>query len=149
MFLANGGAAEFLADPPPCGGPLKVRSAETEMAYLMVFLVAVAVGAAVYVVTIREAPAGPVFSGLGRGDAAALSEGDAAVAASEQAGAYVRVSAMRPDWQTRLTGFLGLIVAVVMGAVVIAVSLYVAFSWLAHFLGGIVSSGSSVSTPGP
>lgn len=118
------------------------------MAYMMVFLVAVAVGAAVYVVTVREGLGARMFSGLTGAEAGALGGGDAAAAAAGQAGAYVRVSAMRPDWQTRLTGFLGLIVAVVVGAVVIAVSLYVAFSWLAHLLGGVVSSGNSVSPPG-
>lgn len=116
------------------------------MAYMMVFLVAVAVGAAVYVVTVREGLGARMFSGLTGAEAGAPGGGDAAAAG--QAGAYVRVSAMRPDWQTRLTGFLGLIVAVVVGAVVIAVSLYVAFSWLAHLLGGVVSSGNSVSPPG-
>jgi len=106
------------------------------MAYVMVFLVAVAVGAAVYVVGMREGSAAQGYPGVAAAGAGASGGADAA----GQAGAYVRVSAMRPDWQTRLTGFLGLIVAVVVGAVVLAVSLYVAFSWLVHLLGGVASS---------
>ena len=36
----------------------------------------------------------------------------------------------KPDWQSRLTGFLGLVIAVVTGAVLLAFTLYTGVDWL-------------------
>lgn len=89
------------------------------MAYAFVFLVAVAVGVGVYVSTVRGAR--PVAEGF-------EATGDAPAAGPP--GTYVPVVSSRPDWQSRLTGFLGLVIAVVAGAIVLAFTLYAGVEWL-------------------
>lgn len=88
------------------------------MAYAFVFLVAVGVGVAVYVTTVRSG--GPV---------AASSFGTAEPVPPDP-GLYVPVTPAKPDWQSRLTGFLGLVIAVVTGAVLLAFTLYTGVDWL-------------------
>lgn len=88
------------------------------MAYAFVFLVAVGVGVAVYITTVRTAgPMAQGFSGAGE-------------PASPDPGLYVPVTPAGPDWQSRLTGFLGLVIAVVAGAVLLALTLYTGVDWL-------------------
>jgi hypothetical protein len=89
------------------------------MAYAFVFLVAVGVGVAVYVTTVRSG-----------GSVAAGFSGASERSASPDPGLYVPVTPARPDWQSRLTGFLGLVIAVVAGAVLLAFTLYTAVDWL-------------------
>lgn len=88
------------------------------MAYAFVFLVAVGVGVAVYVTTMRSG--GPVAAG---------SFGTTEPVPPDP-GLYVPVTPAKPDWQSRLTGFLGLVIAVVTGAVLLAFTLYTGVDWL-------------------
>jgi hypothetical protein len=101
--------------------------------YLIVFVVAAAVGVAVYAITLREglqpAPAAPPGGGTGAG----ASE----TAAPPSDGTYVSVSGGTPDWQSRLTGLLGLVVAVVVGAVAMATIAYMAVSAIVRLVGGL------------
>jgi hypothetical protein len=46
----------------------------------------------------------------------------------------VTVSSARPDWQSRLTGFLGLVIAVVAGAIVLAFTIYAGVDTLVRFI---------------
>jgi hypothetical protein len=98
------------------------------MAYAFVFLVAVGVAVAVYVTTVRGGQ--PIADGFGP---------EAATPGSGDGGTYVPVTATRPDWQSRLTGFLGLLIAVVVAAIVVAASLYVGVSWLVETIGDLVT----------
>ena len=107
------------------------------MPYLLVLLVAAAVGAVVYFITLRtdaeyEGSDGATLSGAG---------------ASGPGSGYVPVGAIRTDWQTRVTGLLGLVIMVIVGAVVLAGSVYVGFSLLFHLIGNAASNGGA--TPGP
>lgn len=85
------------------------------MPYLIVLALASAVGVAVYAITLRagthpapiDAPAG---DDAPAGPPTYLAEPD------------------RPDWQERLTGLVGLLVAVVVGGVILAMALYVSVS---------------------
>jgi hypothetical protein len=90
------------------------------MGYAFVFLVAVAVGVGVYVTTVRG----------GR----AITEGFGTDPGSADPGTYVPVTPARPDWQSRLTGFLGLVIAVVVGAIVLAFTLYAGVEWLVELV---------------
>jgi hypothetical protein len=66
------------------------------------------------------------------------------VAPSAQHGrTYVPVSTTHQDWATRLTGLLGLLVTVVVGAVVLALSVYLSVGWLAHKIGDAASNGGA------
>lgn len=89
------------------------------MSYAFVLLLAVAVGAGVYISTIR---------GDGQVAQGPSSTGDPA-----ERGTYVPVAPEHPDWQSRLTGFLGLVVAVVVGAVLLAFTLYTGIERLIRF----------------
>jgi hypothetical protein len=94
------------------------------MGYLFVFLIAAAVGVAVYAITLRsDAPLTSAGSAPDPGTAA-------------PPGDYVTVTGWRPDWQSRLTGLLGLLLAVILGAAAIAVSLYLGGSFVARLLDG-------------
>jgi hypothetical protein len=98
------------------------------VAYALVFLVALAVGAGVYVISLRRAP----FNEGGFG-------GETVAARPEPA--FLPVASSRPDWQTRLTGVLGLLIAVTVGAVALTLAL-VAFGSLIARLFGSVSGGN-------
>jgi hypothetical protein len=56
------------------------------------------------------------------------------------------VTTAGPDWQTRLTGLLGLLVMVAVGSVVLAITLYLSFSWL---FGLFASSSGGATAPSP
>jgi hypothetical protein len=106
--------------------------------YLLVALVALAVGALVYLTSLR---AGPVAGDGGFGTSDAQEPPRAPVG-----GTYLPVTTARPDWQTRLTGLLGLLIVVVVGSIVLAVTLYVAVSLLV----GVISGGGTADvTPSP
>lgn len=94
------------------------------MAYAFIFLVAVAVGVAVYVTTVRAGR--PVAQGFGPSG-----EG-----APPEPGTYVPVTEAGTDWQSRLTGFLGLVIAVVVGAIVLAFTLYAGVETLVRVVTG-------------
>jgi hypothetical protein len=106
------------------------------MGYAFVFLVAVGVGVAVYATTIRgERPIADGVFGSGDGPPEAT-----------PGGTYVPVVAGRPDWQSRLTGFLGLVVAIVVSAIITATALYMGVSWLVHLIASAL--GSDETAPG-
>ena len=94
------------------------------MAYVLVLLVAAAVGGGVYFFTLRRGPIPLPFFG---------SEAPA-VPTETMGSSYVSVST-RPDWQQRVTGILGLAVTVVIAAVALASSVYVSVSWLVRLIG--------------
>jgi hypothetical protein len=92
--------------------------------YLIVLALASAVGVAVYAITLRagEHPA-------------ALDVGGSAPAESAPAGPPTYLGEdVRPDWQQRLTGLMGLLVAVVVGGVALAVALYVSVSTIVRVI---------------
>lgn len=98
------------------------------MAYAFVFLVAVGVAVGVYVTTVRGGRTLP--------DGYATMGPDGPPGA---AGTYVPVTPVRVDWQSRLTGFFGLVIAVVVGAVVLAFGLYAGVSLLVRLIADAVS----------
>jgi hypothetical protein len=100
------------------------------MAYAFVFFVAVGVAVAVYVTTVRNG--GMLDDGFGGGD---VPSGPGAT--------YVPVTEARTDWQSRLTGFLGLVIAVVVGAIVLAFGIYTGVSWLVRLVGNVVTGDDS------
>jgi hypothetical protein len=102
--------------------------------YLIVFVIASIVGVAVYALTLRE------------GLLPLPTAGEPGAAASRPEGTYVSVAGGRPDWQSRLTGLIGLVVAVVLGAVALAAVLYVSISSVVRILGHLAPSASP--TPG-
>jgi hypothetical protein len=101
--------------------------------YLLVFLVAAGVGVAVYAITLRDGL--QPIPGFGEPDRPPTDT------------AYVSVTGGKPDWQSRLTGLFGLIVAVVLGAVALAAVLYIAIGTIVRLLGDIAPDGSSVTGP--
>jgi hypothetical protein len=103
------------------------------VAYLLVFLIAAAAGVAVYALTVRAPAATPAA-------AAALEVAGLTGEGSPAEGTYVNVSGWRPDWQSRLTGLLGLTVAIVLGAAAIALVTYLGFSYLFRVLGDVAST---------
>jgi hypothetical protein len=97
------------------------------VAYVIVLFAAAAVGGGVYYLTIRrgliplpgfetEAPAPPTSPTTPTGSS------------------YVSTGA-KPDWQSRMTGVLGLAVTVIVGAVALASSLYLSVSWIVRIVG--------------
>ncbi len=97
--------------------------------YLIVFVVAAGAGVAVYAMTLRDGVQPiPGFS-------------DPAGPSPE--GTYVSVAGGKPDWQSRLTGLLGLTVAVVVGAVALAGVLYVSISAVVRLLSNLAPDGGA------
>ena len=93
------------------------------MAYLMVVVIAAAAGAAVYLLTLRS---GAIPAG-----------GDPSPPASHDpvtGGSYVPLVSAATDWESRLTSALGLVIAVIVGAVALAASTYLGFSFLARLV---------------
>jgi len=99
--------------------------------YLIVFAIASAVGVAVYAVTLRE-EAQPL-------------PGLTDLQSQTPAGTYVSVAGGKPDWQSRLTGLLGLFVAVIVGAAALAAVLYISFQSVFRLLGSLAPHGGASS----
>jgi hypothetical protein len=100
------------------------------MTYLLVFVVAVAAGIAVYVSTVRSGPA--ELQGFGPETGPSMGEQPI----SEPGGAYIPVTGGRPDWASRLTGFFGLAVAIVVGSAALATAIVIGWSLLSSLIGG-------------
>jgi hypothetical protein len=98
--------------------------------YLLVFVIAAGVGVAVYALTLRD----------GMQPIPGFSEPDP----PKPEGSYVSVAGGTPDWQSRLTGLLGLVVAVVIGAVALAAVLYISIDTIVRLLGNLAPEGSAV-----
>jgi hypothetical protein len=109
------------------------------MVYLLVVLVAAAVGAAAFRATLHQSaaptaagrhretqPVGvPVpGSGVGSGPSSGPSPGRS----------YAPVTDIRASWESRLTGALGLVIAIIVGAVSLALGTYLGISFLVRLL---------------
>jgi hypothetical protein len=103
------------------------------VSYLIVFFIAAVVGAAVYFLSIREDTANADDGGFV----------DEVVPTPRTSHAFLPISTTHQDWATRLTGLLGLLVTVVVGAVALAVSVYLSVGWIAHKIGDIASNGGA------
>ncbi|HJR97863.1 MAG TPA: hypothetical protein VJ979_08150 [Actinomycetota bacterium] len=97
------------------------------MGTVLVVTIAVGVGVLVYRLT------------AGGEDAAVPSDDDAAAWAGEPPerpievpDGYIRVAGGRPSWHARLGGAMGLVIAVAVGAIGLAVSLWAVVSFLAR-----------------
>lgn len=93
------------------------------MAYLVVLLISVLVGAGVYAATLRSGRAGPVaigFHGLGE---ETYEEVDPTFEAAPGY-TYLRVATRGPSWRDRVLGFVGLIVLVGVSAAALAFGIY-------------------------
>ncbi|HSL09922.1 MAG TPA: hypothetical protein VLA82_01225 [Actinomycetota bacterium] len=103
------------------------------MGYLIVFVVAVAVGVAVFFATLRGV--GPMgIAGFGERAPAA------SVGPPPDPGpgmSYVPVQESRHDWQARLTGVLGLLVAVAVAGIALAISIYALGVLIGKVFGGV------------
>jgi hypothetical protein len=91
------------------------------MAYLLVLLVAAAVGAAAFRATLRQSAA-PT--------AAARSMPPVGVPVPASGESYVPVTDVHATWESRLTGALGLVIAVVVGAVALALGTYLGVAFV-------------------
>ena len=96
------------------------------MPYLIVLAIAAGIGIAVYHVSLRDE--GTIGSLLGTDP----EDGTG----SRTQGPYVSVAPGRSDWQTRLTGLAGLIVAVIVGAALLAFTLYASVSSVVRLFDG-------------
>lgn len=111
--------------------------------YLVVALLAVAVGVGVYLVAMRFAPppgdperapagadAGFVPDDAG-GIAAQGPPRDAPVGSS-----YIPVTPSRPSWQRRVVGLIGLLIAIVVGSAAVAFALYLLVQFITRLATG-------------
>jgi hypothetical protein len=97
------------------------------MAYLLVLMAAAAVGAAAFRATLREG-APPTAA------ARAGSTQPVGVPVSSPEQSYVPVTDFRSTWESRLTGALGLVIAVIVGAVALALGTYLGVLFLVKLL---------------
>ncbi len=108
------------------------------MRYLIVFFIAAGIGAAVYFLSVREESANADDAGFGDEMRSGATTGQA----------YLPLSTTHQDWATRVTGLLGLLITVVVGAVGLAVSVYLSVGWLAHKIGDAATNGGVPSHSG-
>ena len=99
------------------------RYARPPMAYVLVLVVAAAVGAAAFRATIRENTA-PTAAARDR------ARHPVGVPVPNPAQTYVPVTDIRASWESRLTGALGLVIAIIVGAVSLALGTYLGISFL-------------------
>jgi hypothetical protein len=108
----------------------------SDVGYLIVFVISLAVAGAVFYVTLRGIPlvgASGWSWPSARGDRAAADEGPPEPAPGMS---YVPVAEERHDWQARMTGVLGLLVSVAVAAIALAVSLYAVGALIARLFAG-------------
>ena len=105
------------------------------MTYALVLLVAIWVGAAVFVLSVRDVPP-PTDGGFGR-------ESSLPPPPAASGTAYVPVTTSAPDWQTRLQGVLGLAISIVLAALGLAIAVYAVGSVIAHAVGSSAPSGGN------
>lgn len=101
------------------------------MAYVIVFSAALVTGALVFWLTLR---AGRENDGDGF-----FPEALAGPVGSPDAGTYVPLAADQRSWQTRTIGVLGLLIAITLGAALLAYSLYQAGAAIAKVIGDYAS----------
>ena len=91
------------------------------MPFILVLGLSLLVGGAVYLATVRSESEA---SGLGFGDDRDQPSEKDAVPAAGSGFAYLRVSTEGPSVQDRLQGFIGVVVLVGIGAVILAFAIY-------------------------
>jgi hypothetical protein len=96
------------------------------MAYLIVVVLSLLVGAGVYSATLRAGGEGPAAVGFdGPLDVPGDGEGEAIGLEGPGPGyTYLRVGTGGPSWRDRLQGFVGLMVLLVVGATALAFGIY-------------------------
>jgi hypothetical protein len=97
------------------------------MAYFLVLVVAAAVGAAAFRATLRQGIAPTAAARAGSTQPVGVP-----VSLPEQS--YVPVTDFRSTWESRLTGALGLVIAVIVGAVALALGTYLGVLFLVKLL---------------
>jgi hypothetical protein len=97
------------------------------MAYFLVLVVAAAVGAAAFRATLRQGVAPTAGARAGSTQPVGVP-----VSLPEQS--YVPVTDFRSTWESRLTGALGLVIAVIVGAVALALGTYLGVLFLVKLL---------------
>jgi hypothetical protein len=90
------------------------------MAYLLVLLVAAAVGAAAFRATLRGTAA----------HTPAARRAPVGVPVPSTGPSYVPVTDVHATWESRLTGALGLVIAIVVGAVALALGTYLGIAFV-------------------
>lgn len=100
------------------------------MAYLLVVLVAAAVGAAAFRATLHQSAA-PTAAGRHRGTQPV---GVPVPGGPSSERSYVPVADIRASWESRLTGALGLVIAIIVGAVSLALGAYLGISFLVRLI---------------
>jgi len=104
------------------------------MVYGYIFLGALAAGLLVFWLTLRSGPAEPSPASVD-GDGFLPPEPPALGASAPMPdGLYVPITADRRSWQTRVAGFLGLVILVSLAAAALAFALYQAGTWVARLL---------------
>jgi len=97
------------------------------MAYLLVLVVAAAVGAAAFRATLRQGTA-PTAAARHR---PAQPMGVPIPGSGPASGqTYVPVTNIHASWESRLTGAIGLVIAIIVGAVSLALGTYLGFAFL-------------------
>jgi hypothetical protein len=92
------------------------------MAYLFVLVVAAAVGAAAFRATLRQ---GAAPTAAGSSEPAGVP-----VPAPGAGQTFLPLTDYRNSWESRLTGALGLVIAVVVGALALALGTYLSFAFV-------------------
>jgi len=98
------------------------------MAYLLVFLASLAVGGAVFAVSLRRPAVTTSSSGFDPAEPPADGPGTT----------YLPVATAPPSWHTRLTGALGLLISIAVAAIALAVGIYAFGSAIGRLIGGAV-----------
>lgn len=129
------------------------------LGYIIVVALALAVGALVYLVSMRLGdatdstdragprmrPAKTRADPLGRRADPSLPEAplplEPSVASEGGGGSYIPVSGGRPSWQSRLNGAMGLVVAISVAAITLAIALYEAGSLIVRLMSNAAKSG--------
>jgi hypothetical protein len=106
------------------------------MVYGYIFLAALAAGLLVFWLTLRSSPEEPATASIdGDGFLPAKPPGPGA----PTDGIYVPIATDQRSWQTRVAGFLGLVILVSLAAAALAFGLYQAGSWVARLLADYAS----------
>ncbi len=108
--------------------------------YIIVAMLAVAVGVGVYLIAMRFAPAPSEPEPQATPEAGSVGDGATTPPTVAPAGgAYIPVTDVRPSWQRRVVGLIGLLVAIVVGAAAAAFALYL----LVQVITSLVTDGAT------